>query len=149
MYNLFQPYSIIEVLPDIKPHIFFDRSYIKEGFEFFFWQMSEIKYFNDVVLAKNYYEINQTFILSIRIFNATEEYHFWRTNNTLKGRYRKDISIKENTDIYAIETEMVLRGVIAKQIPINGKLCIKTRNYIDNDGFGYNDSRFMEITSKT
>jgi hypothetical protein len=149
MQQLYQPYQPLELKSAVQKQLAFDEAFFKEGYQCVVWHMSEVKYFSDQTAALEYFKNEGNYILRIRIFNQQEEYHFWRSGGLLSGRLRTDATTADG-DVYAIETEMVLRGVIAKQITVAGKetFFIKTRNYIATDGFGYNDSRFVEIIGK-
>ena len=111
------------------------------------------------------------FIQKMRIFNENEELYFWRSEGTLKVRYRKD---SEGNDCYVIDAEQVLFGTTGEykepgwteiseergtklilpfdQVTVDDKenrVKIKTRNYV---GFNeihqatYVDCRFVAFT---
>ena len=149
MTELYKPYQTVQFISEVKTNIVFDEMMISKGYEFVFWQMSEVKYITDADTALQYYRTNKDYILNIRIFNEDEEFYFWKSGNQQTGRHRKDAESHQGED-YAIDTEMLLRSVIApeKSGKAEDKYFLKTRNYLANDGFGYNDSRFVAITSK-
>lgn len=151
MNDLYQPYKTVALTSIVTSALEFDKSLFKKGYQYFFWHMSQVKYFTDHDAALQFYEANEAdkYIVKIRVFNINEEYYFWRSADKLTGRLRADMP-DANGDVYAIETEMKLRGIVASQIKGADKrnYFLRTRNYIDNDGFGYNDSRFVDITFK-
>jgi hypothetical protein len=112
--------------------------------------MSKVNYFTDANAAKEFFTENSVHILSIRAFNKDGEYYFWKNGKQLTGRFRKDTGGAAGND-YAIDTEMVLRSVIVpeKTGSQKEKYFLRTRNYISNEGFGYTDSRFVQILRKT
>lgn len=115
-------------------------------------------------------KIDTKYIQKIRVFNKNEELYLWRSNNSLKGRIRKD-SIGTSTEY--LDVEQVIFGTDNKSnndfitlseskrgikitLPDNGfevnekekRVAIKTRNYIDyNEIFQatYKDCRFVEF----
>lgn len=149
MATLFSPYVILSLKSEVTTASTFDESLFQPDHEFVFWHMSEVKYFKDVNTAKEYFTVNKEYILNIRVFNKNEEYYFWKTGGNFAGRLRKDTISPDGTN-YAIDTQMVLRSVMvpAKIAKGNQKYFLKTRNYISDKSFGYNDSRFVEILSK-
>lgn len=90
-------------------------------------------------------------IARLRAFNETQEYHFWRSGGQIKGRLRTDA---EGDTQAIVDTQMVLRGVVAKnlfkKLRANEKdtIFIQTRNYIEKNEIGqtgYTDNRFLNF----
>ncbi len=142
-------YDTIAINAEVNTGLSFNEALIMPGHEVLFWHMSQVQYFNNADKAKEYYAANKDYVLSIRIFNEAEEYYFWRNGNTLTGRHRKD-EVSNAGEQHVIDTEMVLRTVVANQKgnAEGKKWFLKTRNYISNEGFGYSDSRFLQIIKK-
>jgi hypothetical protein len=95
-------------------------------------------------------------LVRLRAFNQKQEYHFWRSSEGIKGRLRTDDDTGNGAEV--INTQMVIRGVIAKPLKkvstefAEAKtLAVLTRNYIDYDPktqqAGYVDSRFVNFES--
>lgn len=102
--------------------------------------------------SKNY---DLKFLVRLRVFDANEEWHIWRTAAGLMGRHRNDEAVENGLEEQPfVDTDMKVRGVIAKQMPNSNDSetwYVKTRNYIDYNEIGqagYVDSRFLIIDKK-
>lgn len=91
-------------------------------------------------------------VVELRIFNTNKEVFFWREEASLKGRLRQD-GIGSELQRYT-ETEMAVRGVVAKKLftTFNTKddthIFLVTRNYIMPNAIqqmGYVDCRFVDF----
>lgn len=90
--------------------------------------------------------------LRLRAFNASTEYHFWRSGADFRGRLRIDA---EGDSSEIVDTKMKLRSVIGKPLRkahpdlATEDLAVVTRNYISYDKAtqqaGYVDSRFLDF----
>jgi hypothetical protein len=88
----------------------------------------------------------------LRAFNDTQEYHFWRSGQQIKGRLRSDVA---GETVEVVDTCMILRGVVAKPLKkvsadwVEETLAVSTRNYVGYDPqthqVGYVDSRFVDF----
>ncbi|MBK6699601.1 MAG: hypothetical protein IPG55_06805 [Saprospiraceae bacterium] len=110
------------------------------------WKTDSIKYYKNFQEFKKDYIGNEKWFLQIRIFNEEEEYYFYLSKNEWKGRHRID---NKGTETDTIETEMKLRS--PQNIGLNsekGALYLRTRNYIADDAFGYDDVRIIKIITK-
>jgi hypothetical protein len=95
--------------------------------------------------------LDDRFLSGICLFNESRELRYWRDDDRLIGRERRD---GMGTATSFIDAGMVLRGAVAEsllsifQVNKEQLLGIKTRNYIsDNETgqSGYFDSRFVQI----
>lgn len=107
----------------------------------FVWTYTAIKYFDRQEALKSY--LNENLIskqlVEMRIFNADEEFFFWRTGDNVFGfRYRKDSKLLAETK----DSTVKLRANIAE---IAAKDTLITRNYLADDCSGYIDSRFVKM----
>lgn len=96
----------------------------------------------------------EKYLVRLRAFNKSKEYHFWRSGAQIKGRLRSDDL--EGLVESAIDTKMVLRSVVANPLKIAStelaeaeKITVTTRNYIgyhpETQQAGYVDSRFVSF----
>jgi len=100
-------------------------------------------------------EADDKHLVRIRAFNASKEYHFWKSGQKIKGRLRTDGA---GEPVEYIQTEMVLRSIVATPLKkasfelSEGTLAIVTRNYIgyhpETHQAGYVDSRFVDFEPK-
>ncbi len=129
--------------------------HMNQGF-IILWQHHAI--FTGVIEAGKLHWLNESqpieddsHIIRLRAFNKTQEYHFWRSGVQIKGRLRTDA---EGNAQDIVDTEMVLRGVVATKLfkemraTERDTILIKTRNYIEVNELGqagYVDSRFLDF----
>lgn len=122
-------------------------------------------------------KLEAKYLQRIRVFNAKEELHLWRSGQELKGRMRRDYIGEKDIDV--VEAHQVLFGVRKGQncddafteitedrgtslilpftnLPfddqgrLTSRVCIKTYNYIDYNDIGqatYVDCRFVCFTN--
>lgn len=122
-----------------------------------------------------HFEKETPFMVSLRVFNETEELFLKKQGNGFAGRYRKD-SQDELPNISAVDTDLLLWGDYAEtlndsysrlwskrgtEIILPGsytitegeadkKMVLTTRNYISSAGIAsYEDCRFVKIEMKS
>jgi hypothetical protein len=90
------------------------------------------------------------YLKEIRVFNTHKELYLWKNGTDWLCRLRHDSPDEiDVVDTNVVNTEFVLRGVVAKQISTasGDTLLLHTRNYIEfkNNQAGYSDYRFVKI----
>jgi len=94
-------------------------------------------------------------LLELRVFDKSKEYFFWKTpSGSIQGRKRQDDPVGEADAVEFVDTEMLLRAVVAKPLyevlgTVQGEnIFLKTRNYIGQNDIGqvgYVDSRMVNF----
>lgn len=113
-------------------------------------------YFDRLELIEKYdgTGIDFSAIIKLRAFTDAQELYIWRSNNVLKGRWRKDYYMTgdETEQGICIDTEMFIDKVLSKQGAVFEKYSkLKTRNYVafdDNNQAYYTDMRLLTLIPK-
>jgi len=102
-------------------------------------------------------KVEEKFLVRLRIFNDQREYHFWKSNQKIKGRVRIDEVENDAENFEVVDSDMVIRGFLFQQIrnveELDDKyIFIRTRNYVDHypetQQATFNDSRFVKFFSR-
>lgn len=89
--------------------------------------------------------LNTEYLLRLRVFNQTKEWHVWKQSDGIYGRLRDDNVQEESVEF--VDATMRVKEVIAKQVNTSNNIQLTTRNYIGylNGQAGYEDCRFLSL----
>ena len=102
-------------------------------------------------------ENGEEHLVRLRAFNENQEYHFWRSEQEIKGRLRQDGG--EGEEMEYIDTKMIIRSVVALPLRMGipewaekNDIRLLARNYVGHHPetfqIGYIDSRFVNFIQK-